>query len=111
MPKEGTTEEKDETTNEEVPPTDSSKMSKEEIKKLKDNIKAQKEKTMNDVKSIIANNDSYIASGTEQLAYTDNPLSTAPVYETLPAQEISYLPISETNNVVSVYKEYADING
>jgi len=38
-------------------------------------------------------------------------LSTAPIYESIPADQISYLPINETNDAVSIYKEYADING
>ncbi|MCX6825442.1 MAG: VCBS repeat-containing protein [candidate division SR1 bacterium] len=77
----------------------------------KDQVDALKDQTMNDVKSMIANNDTYVAAGSTQLAYTDNPLSTAPVYESLPPSEISYLPINETNDFVSVYKEYVDING
>lgn len=74
-------------------------------------MKALKNKTMNDIKTMVADTDSYVAAGTTQLAYTDNPLSTAPVYESLPAEEISYLPINESNDAVSIYKEYSDING
>jgi hypothetical protein len=72
--------------------------------------KALKNQTMNDIKTMVANTDTYVAAGKTQLAYTDNPLPTAPVYETLPAEEITYLPINETNDAVSVYKEYVDIN-
>jgi len=72
---------------------------------------ALKTQTMSDIKTMVANTDSYVAAGTTQLAYTDNPLSTAPTYESLPADQITYLPINETNDAVSVYKEYADVNG
>lgn len=70
-----------------------------------------KTQTMSDIKDMIANTDTYVAAWSTQLAYTDNPLSTSPVYETLPADQISYLPINESNNTVSIYKEYGDING
>jgi hypothetical protein len=73
-------------------------------------MKAVKDQTMQDIKSMVANTDTYVAAGETQLAYTDNPLTTAPVYESLPADQISYLPINESNDVVSVYKQYADVN-
>jgi hypothetical protein len=66
---------------------------------------------MNVIKTMVANTDSYVAAGSTQLAYTDNPLSTAPVYETLSSEEVTYLPINESNDAVSIYKEYGDING
>lgn len=73
-------------------------------------MKILKDKALNDIKDMVANTDMYVAAWSTQLAYTDNPLSTAPVYESLPAEEITYLPINETNDAVSVYKEYGDIN-
>ncbi|MEI6672323.1 MAG: hypothetical protein WCL02_02955 [bacterium] len=101
-PTEGTTEEKDI----EVPDTSNipNNLSKAQQKAIK-------KSAMNDVKTMVANNDTYVAAGTTQLAYTDNPLSTAPLYESVPADQITYLPINETNDAVSVYKEYSDING
>lgn len=77
----------------------------------KNQVDALKDQSMNDLKAMIANTDMYVAAGSSQLAYTDNPLSTSPVYESLSPTEISYLPINETNDAVSIYKEYADING
>jgi hypothetical protein len=77
----------------------------------KDQVDALKDQTMSDIKTMVANNDTYVAAGQSQLAYVDNPLTTSPVYESLAPQDISYLPISETNDAASVYKEYADING
>ncbi|HMS91786.1 MAG TPA: VCBS repeat-containing protein, partial [Candidatus Absconditabacterales bacterium] len=74
-------------------------------------MKALKTQAMKDIKDMVANTDMYVAAGSTQLAYTDNPLSTAPIYENLPAEEISYLPINENNDAVSIYKEYSDING
>lgn len=71
--------------------------------------KAIKKSAMNDVKTMVANTDTYVAAGATQLAYTDNPLATSHIYES--ADQISYLPINETNDAVSVYKEYSDING
>jgi len=73
---------------------------------------ALKVQTMNDVKNMVANNNTLVASGASQLAYIDNPLTTSPSYETLSPAEITYLPISETNtnDTVSVYKKYVDIN-
>lgn len=62
------------------------------------------------MKTTVSDTNADIAAGSAQLAYTDNPLSIAPSYESLPANEISYLPISENNDAVSVYKEYADTN-
>lgn len=74
-------------------------------------MKALKTQAMKDIKDMVANTDMYVAAWSTQLAYTDNPLSTAPIYENLPAEEISYLPINENNDAVSIYKEYSDING
>jgi hypothetical protein len=76
-------------------------------------MEAKNTQAMNDVKNMVGNTSEYVAAGSAQLAYTDNPLTTAPTYETLSPEEISYLPISETNNNdnVSVYKKYVDING
>jgi hypothetical protein len=99
IPVEGTTEEVDEDA-----PDTTAGMSE-------DDMKALKEQSLNDIKTMVANTNSYVASGSAQLAFTDNPLSTAPIYELLPADEITYLPINETNDAVSVYKEYVDING
>jgi hypothetical protein len=73
-------------------------------------LKALKDKAMSDIKTMVADTETYVAAGKSQLAYMDNPLTTAPVYESLPAEEITYLPISETNDVVSIYKTYADVN-
>jgi len=72
---------------------------------------ALKDQSINDMKNMVTDTDKYIASGAAQLAFTDNPLSTSPVYESLPPDQISYLPINESNDAVSIYKEYADING
>gem|GEM_PF-1354657 len=72
--------------------------------------KAIKNQALNDVKKMVANTNEYIAAGASQLAFVDNPLSTAPVYETLPKDQITYLPINETNDAVSVYKEWQDMN-
>jgi len=74
-------------------------------------MKALKTQTMNDIKSMVANTDSYVAAGQTQLAYTDNPLASSPIYESIPSDQVSYLPINESNDAVSIYKEYADING
>lgn len=92
LPAEGITEEK-ETTAPDTNPT----MSKDEA--------------LNSIKDMVGNTDTYVTAGAAQLAFIDNPLSTAPVYESLSPDQITYLPISETNDAVSVYKEYADTNG
>ena len=99
IPMEGIIEEEE---IEEADPT--ANMSEEEMK-------AQKNQSMNDIKEMVANTDMYVDAWSTQLAYTDNPLSTAPIYESLPADQIAYLPINEENEFVSIYKEYADING
>ncbi len=69
-----------------------------------------KNTTINDIKNMVANNDIYIVQGAKQLAYVDNPLTSAPIYESHDPQEITYLPINENNDTVSIYKEYVDIN-
>lgn len=97
-PVEGIEEEKDE----EWPDTTAG-MSKGELEALKT-------KTMTDIKTMVQNTDSYVASGNEWLAYTDNPLTTSPIYESLPPEEIQYLPINIENDSVSIYKEYVDVN-
>lgn len=80
----------------------------------KDQIDALKDTTLENVKTMVAENDIYVEAGRKQLAYVENPLSTTPIYETLPADEVQYLPISEITNdtpEVSVYKIFEDING
>jgi len=99
MPTEGKEEEKDVES-----PDNTAGMSEPQMQALKI-------ESMNKIKDMVANNDSLIASGASQLAYTDNPLTKSPSYELLPPEEISYLPINESNAVVSVYKEYQDMNG
>lgn len=84
--------------------TDTPNLSQEEMEAFKD-------ETLSNIMNISNNTNQYIAAGMEQLAYTDNPLSTAPVYETTSADNIYYLPINQTNDTVSIYKQYEDING
>ena len=97
-PVEGTQEEKESTT-----PDGTAGMTQSQMDTLKTT-------TMNNIKTMVAKTDTYVAAGSSQLAYTDNPLSTTPVYESLPTDQISYLPINETNDAVSIYKQYADMN-
>lgn len=99
IPVEGVEEEVDEET-----PDTTAGMSSSDM----ETVKIQ---TLNKIKDMVANTDQYIAAGSTQLAYTDNPLSTSPIYESLSPSEVYYLPINEINDAVSVYKEYQDING
>lgn len=102
VPREGIEEEKDE----DGPDTT--------VGMTKDQIDALKDTTLENVKTMVAENDIYVEAGRKQLAYVENPLSTTPIYETLPADEVQYLPISEITNdtpEVSVYKIFEDING
>ena len=76
-------------------------MSEEQIKNM----------ITNDIKNIAENTDDYVSAGMSQLAYIENPTKKAPIYETLTPENIYYLPIDETNEYVSIYKQYKDING
>ena len=70
-----------------------------------------KDQVMSQVKDFNQNLNGYIAEWAKQLSYIQNPLTTSPAYETTAAENIYYLPISQSNDAVSVYKEYDDMNG
>jgi len=70
-----------------------------------------REQVMSQVTDFNQNLNGYIVESAKQLSYESNPLTTSPAYETTAAENIYYLPISQNNDAVSVYKEYSDING
>ena len=70
-----------------------------------------KDQVMSQVTGFNQNLNSYIAEGTKQLSYVQNPIAISPAYEVTAAENIYYLPISQSNDAVSVYKEYNDMNG
>lgn len=82
---------------------DTSNYTKEELIEL---VEQSKE----DISNFVQNLNGYIDQGITQLAYLENPLDTAPIYESINPEEIYYLPINEENDTISVYKEYKDMN-
>ena len=70
-----------------------------------------REQVMSQVTDFNQNLNGYIGESAKQLSYESNPLTTSPAYETTATENIYYLPISQNNDAVSVYKEYSDING
>ena len=76
-------------------------------------MEQKQDQTMEDVKSIMANTNEYIEAGSNRLAYVENPLTTAPTYETNTPENIYYMPINKLSedHGVSVYKKFVDMNG
>jgi hypothetical protein len=62
--------------------------------------------------SLVSSTAQDIVTSAKDFDYTDNPLKKAPIYETLPANKVMFLPISRlSGEKVSIYKTYTDING
>jgi hypothetical protein len=73
-----------------------------------------KTSALNDAQSFVMNNDSYTATAAKDLAYVTNPTSKVPVYEnSMTADQVMFLPIAKlsSEDKVSIYKQYTDLNG
>jgi hypothetical protein len=84
----------------------------EEVEYTEEELKELKDKATQDAKTFVEDLNANIAIGAAQLAYIENPINISPAYEqSLAPENIYYLPINQSNDAVSVYKNYNDING